>query len=367
MFGDCIRDFDFKKITEIDHGKTYSIGKDFNITSYQFNPLVIDSSIVIEANDICLLNSNDAKVFGLSLKQILSNHKQFDFVFRSHSSAGPIPHCIRGADPMKSDRSPSDFCNDFINFGKATKGKYLIPFASSHIYLHPESKKYNAYYSNPQMVKDIFEKRNNTDQICVLMPSGSSWSKELGFEITNHDYSQIEKHVNDATKKNKEKIDRFLKRNEKSFFVEKYFHDYYRKFLKSTLFPLNLPFKFAFLIEENSTNSLFLCIIDGRNKNTRVLKIKNESEIFQNKLSFIIKTSALIFNDCNKKFMHNTFAASKLLEIILISSNSRGNLNKHLALVDFYENDYLPITKLLSVRNVLIFLRRWREVFDNFY
>ena len=36
-----------------------------------------------------------------------------------------------------------DGTNDFINFGKATQGKCIVPFASSHIYLHPKTKKYN--------------------------------------------------------------------------------------------------------------------------------------------------------------------------------------------------------------------------------
>ena len=121
------------------------------------------------------------------------------------------------------------------------------------------------------------------------------------------------------------------------------------------------------MIEEIPTNTLFLCIIDGKKKNTHLLKIKNESEIFKNQLSFVIKTSTQIFNDCNKKIMHNTFAASKLLEIILISSKANKNLNKYLTLVDFYENDCLPISKLFSIRDSLIFLRRWREVFDIFY
>ncbi len=367
MFGDCVNDFNFNKITEIDHGKKYNLGEDFNITSYQFNPIVIDSSIVIEADNMCLLNANDAKVFGLSLNQILSNHKRFDFVFRSHSSAAPIPHCIRGVDPKKSDRSPISYCNDFINFGKATKGKYLIPFASSHIYLHPKTKKYNRYYSNPQMVQEFFEQKNVSDQLCVLMPSGSIWSKDSGFKLINHDYSQIEKHIYQAEIKNKEKIERSLKRNEKLLLQEKDFHAYYEKFLKSTFFPFNLSFKFAFLIEEVPTKSLLLCIIDGKSKNTRISRIKNESDIFLYQLSFVIKTSTEIFNDCNKKIMYNTFAASKLLEIILIGLNSERNLNKFLSIIDFYENDCLPISRLFSIRNGLIILRRWREIFDIFY
>ena len=96
-------------------------------------------------------------------------------------------------------------------------------------------------------------------------------------------------------------------------------------------------------------------------KNTKLIKLKKEAEIFQHHLSFVIKTSTEIFNDCNKKIMHNTFVASKLLEIILISSNSNANLNKYLSLVDFYENDCLTLSKLFTIRNSIIILRRWRD------
>ena len=40
------------------------------------------------------------------------------------------------------------------------------------------------------------------------------------------------------------------------------------------------------------------------------------------------------------------------------------NLNKYFSLVDLYENDSLPFYKLLSIRNLIILIRRWREFFD---
>ena len=367
MKGDCIKGFNFTKIIEIDHGKTYEIGEDFNITSYQFNPILLDSSIVIEVDNLSLLNANDAKVFGLSLKQIISNHKRFDFVLRSHSSASPIPHCIRGADPGISNRSPIDYCNDFINFGKAANGKYLIPFASSHFYLHPDTKKFNEYYSNPKMVKDLFDKQNKSDQVCVLMPSGSTWSRKYGFKLIDHDYSKIETHIEESFNKNKNKIEKFLAKNETTILNKNDFHSYYKKFLGSIYFPLIFSFKFGFLVEEIPTNMNYLCIINGKKKKTQILKISSESDIYKFQLSFVIKTSTNVFNDCNKKVMHNTFTASKLLEIILISSRSKGDLNRYLTLIDLYENDCLPISKLITVRNFQILIRRWREFFDILY
>jgi len=58
--------------------------------------------------------------------------------------------------------------------------------------------------------------------------------------------------------------------------------------------------------------------------------------------------------------MHNTFSASKLLEIIITEKHGFKKLSKYLYLVDFYENDSLPLHKLFSIRNIIIIFRRWR-------
>ena len=82
MKGDLLKDFNFSNIKELDHGKKYKLEDDFQISSYQFNPVIIDSSLVIEADGITMLNSNDSKTFGLSLRQIINNHPRIDFTFR---------------------------------------------------------------------------------------------------------------------------------------------------------------------------------------------------------------------------------------------------------------------------------------------
>ena len=191
MKGDFIRDFRFKKIKELDHGKKCKINEDFFVTSYQFNPIIIDSSLVIEGNNTTLLNVNDSKTFGQSMKQILCNHPKIDFAFRSHSSATAIPHCIKGSNVESSDRSPLDYADDFIAFAKSSKSRYIVPFASSHVYLHPLSIKFNKFYSNPAFIKNEFDKKINSKQKCVLMPSNSSWSENEGFKINKFDFSKI--------------------------------------------------------------------------------------------------------------------------------------------------------------------------------
>ena len=368
MMNDLIRDLKFSKIKELNHGQKYKLNDNFQVSSYQFNPIIIDSSILVEADGIKLLNCNDSKTFGSSLKQIVGKNPNIDFAFRSHSSASPIPHCIRDIDVYKTDRTPSDYADDFIAFAKATKSKYTIPFASSHIYLHEISKKFNKYYSDPSYIKSQFEKKINSQQKCKIMVSGSSWSKDKGFELKKHDFSNIESDIKKYSIKYRDKIQKQIDLQKKQKLNKRAFENYYVKFIQACSFPWNLiNFKFGFLIFEEKNSIQYLCIIDGRNKQTKVIQVSGKDEINKNKLNFVIKTPVYVFNDCNVKKMHNTYTPSKLLEIIIIEDNGYKNLIKYFNLVDLYENDSLPFYRLISIRNIIIILRRWREIIDMFF
>ena len=365
MKEDIIRDFKFSKIKELNHGQRYKLIDDFQVFSYQFNPFIIDSSILIEANGVTLLNCNDSKTFGLSLRQIISNHPKIDFAFRSHSSATPIPQCIRGTNVEKSDRSPSDYADDFIAFAMATKSRYVIPFASSHIYLHEMTKKFNKYYSDPSFIKNQFNLKVKSEQKCQIMVSGSSWSKLNGFNIVEHNFENLKSDVEIYSSRNKKKIYKHIEKGENQKLNKRAFENYYLKFLEACLSPFNLlDFKFGFLIDEKKSSNKYLCIIDGRKGKVEIIEILNEKEIYKYNLSFVILTPVYVFNDCNLKRMHNTYTPSKLLEVITIEKNGTKKLIKYFNLVDLYENDSLPFYRLISIRNIIIIFRRWRELVD---
>ncbi len=367
LVGDCKKDFKFKNIYEIDHGNTFTIGEDFDITSYQFNPGFIDSSLVIETDGITILDANDTKTFGLSLNQILSNHKNIDFVLRSHSSASPLPHCINGSNPEDSSRSKMAYANEFSFFCAKTKAKFAIPFASSHFYLHENTKKYNKNYSNPNFVKSIHEKIVNQDeQKCILMPSGSSFSKKNGFKFIDHNYNDIQKHVNEGILKNSKKLNQQLLLSKKIKLNKTKFHQYFKKFFSATVFPFSLNFNYAYIVFESKSNVIYLCAVYGKEKTTKIYELKDRKEIRNYNMTFTIELPIYVFNDLNAKNMHNTFSPSKHLEINLIKKNSIKKLNKLLTIIDLYENDCLPLYKLINLRCILIFIRRWREIVDIF-
>tara|TARA_B100000674_G_scaffold494937_1_gene520819 strand:- start:1799 stop:3247 length:1449 start_codon:yes stop_codon:yes gene_type:complete len=369
MKSDMKRDFRFSRIVEVMHGKECHLGYDFSITSFQFNPFIIDSALAIKSCGIKILNANDSKVFGLSLKQIVSRFQSFDFVFRSHSSATPDPYCVEGVDPYASSRKPDDYTKDFVAFAKACNAKYVVPFASSHVYLHKGSEQYNEYYNNPSFVRDNYS-RYNTESECILMPPLSSWSNQDGFDICNHDYTQIKSHICQMRAAHAESLQKEYRKIEKARVDRSALENYFCQYLRSL--PWFLPrLRFGFFLtskldDKSAIGELVIvdskksCISFGGEYEYEALVSGDEF-----RLSFILKTYSHVINDCARKKMFNTFTPSKLLRIY---SYGRGlSYGAFFSLIDAYENDCLPLTRVFTPRQFENRISRWREFLDVFY
>ena len=369
MLDDMEKDFKFSKILELEHGKEYSLTNNFRIRSYQFNPFAVDSSLAICAGGTKLLNANDSKVFGLSLKQIVSQYKYFDFVFRSHSSASPNPYCVEGVNPYKTSRSPEDYTKDFIAFSEACKAKFAIPFASSHVYLHKGSKKFNQFYNNPLQVLNGYMKYKHKSK-CIIMPAMSSWSSVDGFKINSHNFDSIDEHIETMTNSHAAALEREYAMIDKAEVNLIALERYFKKFL-SSLPWFYINFKFGFFLTTNLDDlNANGCLVVVNSKNKRQLTFKNSNYktlINDNEynLAFIIRTYPNVINDCAKKYMFNTFTPSKLLRIH--SFEKRFTYGTFFNLIDSYENDTYPIRNLLRKRQIMNRIARWREFIDIFY
>ena len=368
MKNDIEKYFRFSKIEELDHSKKFLLSQNLILTSYQFNPIIIDSILVVESKDTCLLNANDTKVFGLSLQQIIKNHKPVDFVFRSHSSATQIPHCIEEFNKYGFERSSEEYAKEFMYFSKKVKAKYAIPFASSHIYLHRNSREFNKYYSSPKKVSKMMSEANSLVD-CKIMPSGSSWSRERGFKIIENDYSKIDDHIEEYSNLYKEKIDLSYENEFKVKVNQKAFKNYFKSFLSSLiLLPSNI--KFGFLILKDKDNYSFndLALVDMKKRNIKYIENFNyQSNVgIIDKIDFLLTISPKIFNDCNIKKMYNCWGPSKLMRIILKEKKMIKKYHKFCLLIDLYENDGLPIWNFLKLRQFKNRIVRWRELIDTF-
>jgi len=365
MINDIKSDFKFSNVKELRHGKEYYIGKEFSLTSYQFNLVNTDSALAIRAASTNLLNANDAKTFGLSLKNILKRYKSFDFVFRSHSSASGYPYCYPEENIFSSQRMPSDFSNDFIAFSEAANAKYAVPFASSHVYLHKDTLKYNKYYNSPLLVEQAHNSLSTKSNV-VVMPSGSSWSSQTGFNIINHDYTNIPSDIKRMSELHAASLEKEYHKNSNAKLRQQIIEKYFRGFVKSAGFPFSrLRFGF-FAVSSLDDLQGTLIIVDTR-KLTCVFEacVPFSTLLLEDiKLDVIIKVSCSVLNDCASKSMFNTFEPSKLL---LIYERKPGKASLLMMMLALFENDMLPLWKIFRARQFTVYASRISEFFDGFY
>ncbi len=342
-------------IIEIPHGKSFELWAGCRLHSYQFGIFAADSTAVISDGETTLFNANDCKIFGLPLDHIRRRFPKIDFVFRSHSSATPVPYCIKGYEQNFADhRTASDYIDEFTSFSHSIGARYAIPFASNHCFLHRETRAFNDTGVNPQMVAEYYN--SNSDQTvtqCVIMTPGSSWSRDDGFELREFDYSKKDEVIEAMSVKYADKLEKQYEKEEsfRSSFAA--FQRYFSAFLRSTPFVIRkiLP-KVLFKTADPDGEKFYLLDIPGK-------KI-SELSADTNDVDLKITTPAIVLMSCVRQKMFSTWSASKRLEIELMNSGL-GKLHYLLAALDLYENEGLPLRSNLDPRNLGIWLRRWRE------
>jgi UDP-MurNAc hydroxylase len=172
----------FKNVKLLKHGQTFEIG-DIKITPYQFGLFLNDSAVVIETPDMKLLNANDCKIAGTSLRSIIKKHGTFDFALRSHSSANDrVCYTLKSKEFSFDDKD--HYSRSFALFMNAVKPKYAVPFASNHCHLHKDVYSMNNLINDPFKLEKYLNEYNLLNDVELkIMLSGDSWSSEKGFTI----------------------------------------------------------------------------------------------------------------------------------------------------------------------------------------
>ncbi|MCS7031724.1 MAG: MBL fold metallo-hydrolase, partial [Gloeomargarita sp. SKYG116] len=194
----------FQNIQEIPHGDTVQLGEHLFLSSFQFG-ITVDSAVVITNGRTTLLNANDCKLFGLPLQQIKKRFPKIDFVFRSFSSASAIPYCIEDYQKYVGDfRSPQHYIEEFTEFSLHVGARYAIPFASNSCFLHRETRPFNATAVCPVTLAAYCNRTAQERHLpteCIVMPPGSSWSEETGFQIREFDYQRAGEYIDHLAEK----------------------------------------------------------------------------------------------------------------------------------------------------------------------
>ncbi|CAN5368035.1 MBL fold metallo-hydrolase [soil metagenome] len=343
----------FHDITEIPHAGTYELAPGFALSSYQFGHPT-DSAIVVTDGVTTLFDVNDAKFFGASLAQILTKYPSIDFVFKSHSSASPIPYCIEDYDGRFSEvLSRQDYIEEFAEFALHVAARHAIPFASNHCFLHRETVKFNATAVNPEDVRRYFEHRAaevGARSRCVVMTPGSSWDDRTGFAIEPFDYSRRDAYIAEMQTKHAGALEAQYALEASTSARFEAFETYFTSFFAALprVLAKRVGRRIIFHAGSQSFGLDFL--------NRKVIR-----DVAPEPTDMVFEVPALVLNDLCEKKMFSAWTPSKRLSIQL-PGTSLAPLFTFLTLIDYYETGYLPLRGLVSRRFAEFAFRRAREV-----
>jgi UDP-MurNAc hydroxylase len=352
-----LRYLGFEDIVEIPHGSSFNLAPDFTLRSYQFG-LGVDSAAVLAGGGVTLFNCNDAKFFGLPLRQILRDFPRIDFLLRSHSSATPIPYCIENHERLPPETlAQSDSADQFVRCALHVGARYAIPFASNHCFLHRETVAFNRTATSPEEARRHYRDvaaslRRSTE--CVVMPPGSSWSDNGGFEIKPFDFAARAAYIDSMLGRHAQKLEACYAAEDRvpaDFDAFRAYFDRMLAAIPSLIRRLALrPIVFQV---RDSSGSHFWRIDPSLPGVTELSAPPPGDPIFE--------VHAAVLRDCTHHKMFSVWSASKRLKIKLPAPAVLAVVNRWLAFLDLYELDTFPLALNFSSRSLAVRLRRWRE------
>jgi UDP-MurNAc hydroxylase len=352
---DDLKDFKYKAVIEMPHGRTMMLAPGLCATSYQFG-LNTDSTLVIEDGHTTLVNMNDCKLTGWPLEQLLRRHPNPDFLFRSHSSAQPYPHCIDAEDENDLRyRKNEDYVADFVESARLVEPRFAIPFASNNCFLHRDTFQFNHAVVSPLDVKTFFDRHKPPKTECVVMVAGDSWDDRNGFRIMEQDFfTARERHLLAYSQDVAPVLAEYYRREEAVQLTFQNFEAYFQPFLKSLPRLLSLAFKPVIVFQLDGRPNVYW-VVDFDKK--RVFETKDECPGYA--LRFRVPPAVL--RDCLQRKMFTLLFPSKRLRVEM----KKGRVKDYFVfeqLFDLYEYRLLPMRRSLSPRSVSVWLRRWREL-----
>jgi len=354
---DDLRWLGFADIVEIPHGGTVELGSDLQLSSFQFSQPP-DSAIVVTDGKTTLFNVNDTKIFGPPLRQITSRFPSIDFVFRSHSSASPLPYCVDGYESRFPEvLAPQDFIEEFAAFVLRVGARWAVPFASNHCFLHRETIEFNRTAVNPEAVAAYYDaeaERRGRSSRARVMPPGSSWDEVRGFSIVPFDYGRKDEHIAEMLAQHRPQLEAQYAREEATVGDFASFSSYFDGFF-ATLPPFVsrvVGRRVVFEVVEKARRRAW--VVDLVERCAREIDAAASDDL-------VIAIPALVINDCTHKRMFSAWTPSKRLRV-RVPGPSLAPLTAFLVLLDLHETGLLPLHRQLTPRALARHARRLREV-----
>jgi UDP-MurNAc hydroxylase len=352
-----LRYLGFHSITEIPHGGRVVLGEDFALRSYQFG-LGVDSGVVVSGAGVNLFNCNDAKFFGLPLRQILRDTPRIDFIFRSHSSAAPLPYCVENYERLlPQSAAQSDAADQFARCALHVGARYAIPFASNHCFLHRETQRFNRTATTPEDVRRHYSElaaRAGVQSECVVMPPGSSWSAAAGFEVRPFDFASRPQYIEAMLARHAVALASCYRDEAAASADFASFQLYFSALLRSLPRLLRRRLLAPIVFRTRDIAGEHHWLIDPRRGVVEALAAAPAGYP-------VLEVHPAVLRDCATKRMFSVWSASKRVKITLPHAAAVADLQRWFAVLDLYELDMLPLSRNFCARSLALRARRWRE------
>jgi UDP-MurNAc hydroxylase len=352
-----LRYLGFENIIEIPHGGSFELAPDFMLRSYQFG-LGVDSAAVLAGGGVTLFNCNDAKFFGLPLRQILGDFPRIDFLLRSHSSAGPIPFCVENYERLPREMLvQSDSADQFVRCALHVGARYAVPFASNHCFLHRETIAFNGTATTPEEVRRHYQEvaaKVGSRTECVVMPPGSSWSDQDGFRIQPFDFAARTAYIESMLSRHGEKLAACYAEEDRTLADFESFRDYFQRMMLAIPRFIRRRALAPIVFEVRDASGRRFWRIDPLLATVQELLTPPAGDV-------VIEVHAAVLRDCSRNRMFSVWSASKRLKIKLPGPQALAAATRWLTFLDLYELETLPLARNFSPRSLAIRLRRWRE------
>jgi UDP-MurNAc hydroxylase len=348
----------FERIVELRHGERMKLGDDFWLTSYQIS-FQDDSVAVVEAGSTVLFDLNDAKPLPSTWRAFRAKYPNVDFMLRSHSPAWSYPTRYTFEDP--ADRLPVDartYMEAFVAAAQQLRPRYAVPFASGICHLHHEVRDENRFLVSAPEMRAYFEANaaRVPQTALVVMPVGSRWCSESGFELTDNVVEDIAAYADQRAQAESERLEKSYRSEETKEISFADFSTYFAKFFRATrlLRPLIRKTRWVFTIENPQTE--YWCVDFGK---AAIERSAQMPQVYDS----VISVSPAVLSGSLRNDVFTNVDISKRWRVHI----KRGSAMRHFVVTNLlllYEAEYLSPRRLLSWRFLTGYARRFPEVFD---
>jgi UDP-MurNAc hydroxylase len=348
----------FERIVELRHGERIKLADDFWLTSYQIS-FQDDSVAVVEADGTVLADLNDAKPLPSTWRMFRAKYPKVDFMLRSHSPAWSYPTRYTFEDP--ADRLPVDartYMEAFVAAAQQLRPRYAVPFASGICHLHREVLDENRFLVSAPEMRAYFEANaaRVPESSLMVMPVGSRWSSESGFELTDNVVDDMVAYAQTRAQSESERLDKTYRSEETKQVDFADFSKYFGKFFKATrlLRPLIRKTRWVFTIDKPQTE--YWCVDFGK------AAIERSAQMPQ-AYDSVVSVNAAVLSASLRNDVFTNVDISKRWRVHI----KRGSAMRHFILANLlllYEAEYLSPKRLFSWRFVSGYARRFPEVWD---